>query len=131
MTDKTGSWYLLTAVLLGIVLGLAISLVLLPVQHTDSDPSSLGRKGRDTYRSLVAQAFLAEGDTPRALSRLALLHEKNPADELTEQAQRILVAGGNEAEARALVLLAAAVNQPAMRITPLSPAGNPYQTITP
>lgn len=131
MTEKQGSWYLLTGLLLGIAIGLIISLFLLPARYIDVDPSVLGSKGRDTYRSLVAKAFLAEGNTPRALSRLALLKDENPADELNEQAQRILSKDGDQAAARALVLLAAAVNQPALRITPLPLFQNTAVTETP
>ena len=131
MTEKQGSWYLLTGLLLGIAIGMVISLLLLPVRYTGVDPAVLGTRNQETYRSLVAKAFLAEGNTPRALFRLALLKDENPADELNEQAQRILSKDGDQAAARALVLLAAAVNQPALRITPLPLFQNIAVTQTP
>ncbi len=119
MNQKRGSMYLLTGVVIGILLGLLISLLLLPVEYTSTEPNSLKKEDRAVYREMVAQAYLAEGDTPRALARLALLQDADPANALVEQAQTMLANGGNEVQARALALLAAAVNQPSVRITPL------------
>lgn len=119
MNSKRGSLYLLTGGVIGILLGLLISLVLLPVEYTDTEPYSLRKDDRAIYREMIAQAYLVEGDAPRALSRLALLQDVNPADALVEQAQTLLGESGNETKARALALLAAAVNQPSVNITPL------------
>lgn len=119
MTGNRGSWYLLTGGVIGILLGLLISLLLLPVEYTDTEPHSLREKDRAIYREMIAQAYLVEGDTPRALARLALLKDPNPANALVEQAQTLLAEGGDEAKARSLALLAAAINQPSVNITPL------------
>lgn len=119
MSGNRGSWYLLTGGVIGILLGLLISLVLLPVEYTDTEPYSLREKDRAIYREMIAQAYLVEGDTPRALARLALLKDPNPANALVEQAQSMLAQGGDEAKARSLALLAAAINQPSVNITPL------------
>ncbi len=119
MTGSRGSWYLLTGGLIGVLLGLLVSLVLLPVEYTDTEPYSLREKDRSVYREMIAQAYLVEGDTARALARLALLKDPDPANALVEQAQTLLAEGGSETKARALALLAAAVNQPSVNITPL------------
>lgn len=120
MKDKNGSWHLLTGTIIGILIGLLISLLLLPVKYTDTEPYSLRKADREIYRLVVARAYLVEADTPRALARLALLRETNPADALVAQAQTLLANKGSESDTRALALLAAAVNQPSVRITPLS-----------
>lgn len=120
MKRKQGQWHLLTGTLLGLVLGIFFSLVIFPVRYIDTDPSTLRVKDRETYRELVARAYLVEADTARALARIGLLKDINPASALIQQAQNLLAANGNEQLARGLALLGAAVNQPSLRITPLA-----------
>jgi hypothetical protein len=119
MNEKRGSWYLLTGVVLGLIIGLILSTAVIPVQYTNTDPSSLSSSEKEAYRSMVAQAYLAEGDTGRAKARLALLKEENPSEAVIAQAQSMLAEGGNDAPARALALLAAAVSDQSLSITPL------------
>ncbi len=121
MSEKRGSWHLLTGAILGVLLGLLISLVLVRVPYFNTDPSTLSDKDKAAYRLMVAQAYLVEGDSNRAVSRLTLLQDLNPAEILIAQAQGTLADGGSEVQARALALLAAAVNQPSLAITPLAP----------
>lgn len=121
MTEKRGSWHLLTGAILGFLLGLLISLVAARVPYFNTDPSTLSEKDKAVYRLMVAQAYLVEGDATRAVSRLTLLQDQNPAEILIAQAQGMLANGGSETQARALALLAAAVNQPSLAITPLAP----------
>lgn len=121
MTEKRGSWYLLTGAVIGLLLGLVLSLWVIPVQYVNTDPSMLREKDRLTYRALIAQAYLAEGDAPRAFARLGLLKEDNQSEKLVAQAQNILGEGGNESQARALALLAAALSNNSLSITPLPP----------
>jgi hypothetical protein len=121
MTEKRGSWHLLTGGILGVVLGIILSLWIIPVRYVDTDPSTLREKDRQTYRALIARAYLAEGDINRALARLRLLQESDPADIIVSQAQSMLAKGQSESDARALALLAAAVNAPSLAVTPLPP----------
>jgi len=127
--ENRGSWYLVTGLLLGVALGLLLAWVILPVRYAGGGPEWLTKADRDVYRGLIARAYLAEGDTPRSLARLALLKEKSPDEELSAEAQRVLIKQGDQALARALTLLAAAVNQPMLHITPLPtlPGGSPTQ----
>ena len=120
MNERRGAWYLLTGLLLGAAIGLLISLVLLPVKYTDTEPSTLRKADRSAYRSLVARTYLVEADSQRALTRLSLLGDVYPADTLVEQAQSMLAEGGDSSEARAMALLASAINQPDLAITPLA-----------
>lgn len=119
MTEKRGSWYLLTGVIIGLIIGLILSATALPVQYINTEPSTLSAEGKEAYRIMVAQAYLAEGDGGRARARLALLQDVNPAEVVIAQAQSMLAESGNDARARALALLAAAVSEPSLSITPL------------
>ncbi len=119
MNQKSGSAYLLTGVIIGILLGIVLSLWVIPVQYVNADPSTLSEKDRALYRILISEAYLAEGDAGRAISRVALMGEENASGALIAQAQNMLAESGDEDQARALALLAAAVNEPSLAITPL------------
>jgi len=119
MNEKRGSWYLLTGLVFGLIIGLILAMPVIPVRYINTDPSSLSASEKAAYRNMVAQAYLAEADAGRAISRLALLKEENPSEAVIAQAQSMLAEGGNDAPARALALLAAAVSEPSLSITPL------------
>lgn len=119
MNEKRGSWYLLTGLVLGLIIGLILSMTVIPVQYINTDPSTLSTAGKEAYRIMVAQAYLAEGDGGRARARLALLKEANSSEAVIAQAQGMLAENGSDARARALALLAAAVSEPSLSITPL------------
>jgi hypothetical protein len=116
--EKSGHLYLLTGLIIGALIGVLIAF-LLPAHFTDTDPSLLQSADKDLYRSLIARAYLVEADNERAQARLDLLDDVSSEDALVAQAQQLLAAGGNEAESRALALLAAGLHQGAVRITPL------------
>jgi hypothetical protein len=120
--EGRGSWYLLTGILLGIVLGVVYSHYFQPVEYIDTAPAVLRADFKDHYRSLIAAAYLANGDLVRARARLELLEDKDIFRALTEQAQRTLAVDGASADAQALGLLAIALGQappgPALAITP-------------
>ena len=119
MRDSRGSWYLLTGLVLGAAIGLVLSIFIFPAQYVDVTPSALKAADRDQYRALIARAYLVEADIGRAVARLALLEDPRPADALVEQAQQEMGVEGNEQTSRALALLAAAVSQKQLVITPL------------
>ncbi len=121
MTQNRGSWYLLTGALIGLMAGIFLSLVVFPVRYTNTDPSSLREKDRRVYRAVIAQAYLAEGDIFRALSRLGLMQEATSPEIIVSQAQNMLAKGESESDARALALMAAAMNAPSLAVTPLAP----------
>ncbi len=123
MKSKQGQWHLLTGLLLGVVLGVVFSLWVLPVRYIDTEPATLRSADRATYREIVAKAYLIEADTNRALARIALLKDTNPASALIAQAQQELASSGESQLARGLALLGAAINQPSLRITPLPVSG--------
>jgi hypothetical protein len=126
MNDERGSWYLLTAIILGIVLGLLYSWAIAPAEYVDTPPFSLREDFKDQYRTLIAIAYNNTGDLPRAQARLRLLKDENPALVLVAQAQRYLAAGENTREAQSLANLASALG-----LAPTSLPTQPEYTATP
>lgn len=111
MTEDRGRWYLLTGFVIGAVLGLVYAWLISPQQTPDTSPASLQPEFKDQYRAMIAAAFVATGNLPRAEARLALLGESDSVIALSEQAQRTLGEGGSPIEAQALGLLAVALGQ--------------------
>lgn len=111
MNEKRGSWYLLTGLVLGLVLGLLYAWVLRPVEYTNTSPASLSPAYKDKYRALIAAAYMANGDLVRAQGRLALLDDPDTYATLAQQAQRALADGSSPQEARALGMLSVALGQ--------------------
>ena len=109
--ERRGSWYLLTAVVLGAAMGLVYSWVVSPVKYVDAPPYALRADYKDEYRALVAAAYLYSGDLVRAQARLAQLKDDNPAQSVVMQAQQALAQGRPEEEIRALSSLALALGQ--------------------
>lgn len=91
-------WQVLLALLTGIGLGLLYAWVFSPRQVTDAQPSALRADFKDQYRSIVAAAYAATGNLPRAQARLALLGEPSFVDALNAQAQRMRAGSGSGEE---------------------------------
>lgn len=127
MREERGNWYLLTGFAIGIILGLVYAWVISPKQYTDTSPASLQPEFKDQYRSMIALAYVATGNLPRAEARLALLGDSDIVRALAEQAQHTLAEGDSPAEAQALGLLAVALGQVESGSTP---APNPSRTTT-
>ncbi len=111
MREKRGSWYLLTGLILGILIGLVLAWMLPPTAVSNSGPNSLRQDYKDAYRALVALAFDATGDQKRANARLELLGDEDIAGVLAAQSQRYLAEGYSYTEALALARLSAALGQ--------------------
>ena len=129
---KRGNWYLLTGVIVGLIIGLVYAWVSNPVIYTHSTPATLQEEDKDSYRGLIAQVYAVTGDFDRAQLRLALLEDDTPVYTLGAQAQRCL-AEGNPAEARALALLASALQSasPTATTNPVPTQTLPHNTPTP
>lgn len=111
MNEDRGSWYLLTAIIVGIGLGLLYSWIISPVKFVDTPPISLREEYKDRYRAVIAAAYVATGNLERARDRLVLLGDEDGAVFLVAQAQRALAGEGDYNEAQALANLAAALGQ--------------------
>ena len=122
MTKDRGPWYLLTGLIIGGVIGLLYAWLVQPVQYTNTTPASLRSDFKDQYRSLIALAYMSNGDMVRAKARLELLKDEDSYRALAEQAQRTLAYGGFPQEARALGLLAVALEQANSAIDPGTPS---------
>lgn len=139
MREERGSWYLLTGLVIGIVLGLLYSWVLAPIEYVDTTPDTLRTDYQENYRLAIALAFQSTGDLARAQARLNLLGDEDAALALAEQAQHSRAAGGTVDEAQALADLAAALGQapppftasPPPTETPATPSETPTVTLSP
>lgn len=124
MESQRSPWYLLTGFILGLILGMVIAQVIRPILYGDVHPASLNTEAKDIYRSMIAQVYTVNPNLTRAESRLALLQDIDPIDTLSAQAQRYLAQGGYDDQARALAILAFALEaeetSPTNRI-PLTP----------
>ena len=125
MSEGRGSWYLVTGLVLGVVIGLLYAWVISPTRFVDTFPNALSSEYKDRYRALIAAAYMADGNLVRARARLDYLKDSDVYTMLAQQAQRSLAAGNNPEEARALGLLSVALGQgaaPPINIaTPVTP----------
>lgn len=126
MNERRGSMYLLTGLILGLAFGLVYSWVISPVEYVNAAPKSLRADFKSQYLSLVAAAYMSNGDIERAKWRLKELGEAEIAQVVAMEAQRALAEGRPANEASALGALAFALGQgPAPVATPLIPALSP------
>jgi hypothetical protein len=119
MKDHRPPLYLFTGIIIGVLVGLLITYVLLPVRYTNTAPDTLSAAQKEIYRSLVGRAYLYEADSGRAFSRLALLQDNDLNTALVAQSQQLAAEGTDLLSARGLALLASAMTQPGLVITPL------------
>jgi hypothetical protein len=128
-SDRRGSWYLLTGLVLGVAVGLAYSWVISPVKYIDAPPYALREDYKEQYRLLVAYAYLYNGDLLRAQDRLAQLKDDDIVSTMTMQAQRAQAEGHPAQEVRALSMLASELGH-AISSTPASLDGTPVLPAT-
>ena len=120
--EKRGHWYLLTGLILGVALGLGYAWMIDPVEYVDAPPSALRQDYKEQYRTLIAVAYLYNGDLGRAVSRLETLRDEDITRAVAMQAQQALAEGRPESEVQALGRLAVALGQ---ELTPVEAAGTP------
>jgi hypothetical protein len=109
MNENKPPIYLVTGLIIGLGLGLLISVILFPTHSGEGSPSQLSSRDKSIYRGLAAQAFSVDSNLQRASARLALLEDEDPARELAAEAQRMLAEGKPMAEAEVLARLASAL----------------------
>lgn len=125
MEPKRGHWYLLTALILGLSLGLVYSWIISPLTQEDTHPSALREDYQDVYRSLISRAYQANRNLPRARARLELLGDEEPALALAAQAQRSLAERGDQEMARILADLSSALRETPDSTPPPGPENTP------
>jgi hypothetical protein len=122
MKGKAGYLFLVTGLALGIGIGLLIAWGLAPAQYVDTTPASLRTDFKDDYRYMIASAYTASGDLPRAQARLAALGESDSAKTLGAQAQRMLAENIPMDRIRVLANLSEAIQtQPTASAAPAFP----------
>jgi hypothetical protein len=104
-------WDILLALLAGLGLGLVYSWVIAPQHIFDAEPISLRADFKDQYRSVIAAAYAATGNLPRAQARLALLGDSNSVDTLNSQAQRMQANNQSIERADQVAALAVALDE--------------------
>jgi hypothetical protein len=117
---------LITGLILGVALGILYAWVLVPVETIETTPQDLRADFKDSYRVLIARSYQSNYDLNRAEARLSLLGDEDPVRMLSVQAQLTLGEEGQEDTARALGLLAAALQG-----NPQPNTGNPGSSATP
>jgi hypothetical protein len=105
--ERRSPLFLITGVVIGFILGLVYAWVFTPVESFETHPATLQDSYKDTYREMIAVAYVASGDLGRAKARLDLLGDEDPARALTVRAQLTLGEDGSEEIAQALGILAA------------------------
>ncbi|MBN2045028.1 MAG: hypothetical protein JW757_08420 [Anaerolineales bacterium] len=111
MPERKSPFYLLTGLLFGLILGVVYAWVLTPQEALETQPSMLRSDFKDTYREMIARAYLYSNDLGRAKARLALLDDEDPVRELAVQAQLSLGQDAENRPAHALAALAAALQE--------------------
>lgn len=102
-----GLLHLLIGLALGVAGGLTYAWAIDPVELVGSSPGALRAEDQADYLTLIASAYAATGDLPRAQARLALFSDPNAAETLGALAQARLASGRPVSEAQGLARLAA------------------------
>jgi hypothetical protein len=104
--------------------------MLSPVRVVDSAPEALRVDFKDQYRAVIAAAYAANSDLPRAEARLALLGDADAYDALSAQAQRTQ-SSGDTLQSYQLAQLASALRETIPTSTPRTPTSFVAQVSTP
>lgn len=112
-------WDILLALLVGLGMGLVYSWVIAPRGVTAAAPTTLRADFKDQYRSIIAAAYAATGNLPRAQARLSLLGDSDPIEALNAQAQRMLVSNQSFERADQVAALASALGENKSDLLPL------------
>lgn len=113
MVEGRGLIALLSLLLLGLLIGLALSLtyvwLLNPIQVYGSTPADLKPRLKEDYVVLVASAYAVDDDLDKAQKRLAELGDPEAGRTVARLAQQYIAAGRSVKETRSLAKLSAAL----------------------
>ncbi len=111
---------ILLGMALGVGLGLYLGWEVWPIEFTDANPAVLQAGYQQDYVRMTAAAYAADGDLGAAQARVASLGPDGNETVLSVTLDAIL-AGGDEAEIRRLVKLAADIGLSSPAMTPYLP----------
>ncbi len=141
VSDERGQTSLWIALLLGLAVGLGLSLTLTwqiwPVQYYDTDPIDLRPELKEDYIVLVSAAYSLDGDLDKAKRRLTELRERDIGQVVADLAERYIQDGRDVDATRGLAKLAYALGTStsailAFIVTPTpSPTPSPTATLPP
>ena len=120
MGKRTRPWLARAAIgiAVGLVLGIATGWLVWPVTYTNTSPVALRDDYRDDYVLMTASAYRVDNDLEEARSRLERLNPEDPAAPVTDLAQRLSEAGGNQEEIARLARLVKALGETDSELTP-------------
>ena len=130
MNGKRFPWEIISALLVGLALGLLYAWMISPVKVVDAVPAALRADFKDQYRAVIAAAYAADSDLVRAQSRLALLEDADATAALSAQAQRTL-SNGDTLQSFQLAQLASALQGDAPTAISSTPTSFIAQVFTP
>ena len=108
------------------IVGLVYSWVVSPTAQVETHPNLLRDDYKDIYRSLIARAYRANVNLPRAEARLELIGDQEPALALAAQAQRFLAESEDNEMALILANLSSVIQSAHMpAATQPQPSGTP------
>ncbi len=125
MKDQRGSWYLLTGLVLGLIMGFLYSAFIYPVRYVDTAPAALRVSDKDAYRQMVALAYVADANLVRAQSRLSLLGEPDVSQRMIEQARQLISYDSSSYQGQALERLAAMLSDQLLATSEALPTSLP------
>lgn len=133
--NRSGAAPLVLGIAVGLAAGLIFGWVVQPSGGHATTPSSLRADFQEEYTALIAAAYAASNDLPRARARLELLPGAGEADHIAALAQARLASGRPESEVRALALLAedlsGRVPTPTASPAPVRPSPTAAASMTP
>ena len=86
---KQAPLYLLTGLMIGVLLGLAVGYRIFPVKFFDITPSSLYQDFQPDYLAMVGLAYRADKDIGRAYSRISQMMSPIDVDQLRTMSQKL------------------------------------------
>lgn len=107
----------------GLVAGLTIGWVILPVQYVDSPMRDLSRRYKDDYTIMVAAAYQIDRDINAAIQRLMPLGVENVPAYVRDVTERYISQQGSglESDIRLLVVLSCAMGYCTAPMQPFLP----------
>ncbi len=110
----------------GIGLGLILGWIVWPVSYTNTTLIDLSTVDKENYIVLVAAAYAADRDLPKAQDRLDLLEAPNTPQWIADLTGRYIAQGRNEIDIRSLAELARALGVETAQMSPYLSASTPY-----